>query len=122
MANHSYFVVAIDYGKRGIEAVVDPEVTRREVISRIASGEYSNISFVHHIHDGICEDVTERVMIDANYAASTPSLSGCWRDGQDHHQIRSATNSCAGVRLVGCDRQLRTRLPDWLGLHRTAGH
>jgi hypothetical protein len=38
-----YFVVMIDYGRRGREAIVDPEITRREVISRIASGEYSNI-------------------------------------------------------------------------------
>jgi hypothetical protein len=26
-----YFVVMIDYGRRGREAVVDPEITRREV-------------------------------------------------------------------------------------------
>jgi len=35
-----YFVVMIDYGRRGREAVVDPEITRREVVSRVASGEY----------------------------------------------------------------------------------
>jgi hypothetical protein len=34
-----YFVVMIDYGRRGREAMVDPDVTRREVISRVASGE-----------------------------------------------------------------------------------
>ena len=44
-----YFVVMIDYGRRGREAIVDPEITRREVISRIASGEYKNISFIHEI-------------------------------------------------------------------------
>jgi hypothetical protein len=42
-----YFVVMIDYGRRGREAVVDPEITRREVVSRVASGEYKNISFIH---------------------------------------------------------------------------
>jgi len=36
-----YFVVMIDYGRRGREAIVDPEVTRREVVSRVASGEYA---------------------------------------------------------------------------------
>ena len=46
-----YFVVMIDYGRRGREAIVDPEITRREVISRIVSGEYSNISFIHEIAD-----------------------------------------------------------------------
>jgi len=29
-----YFVVMIDYGRRGREAIVDPEVTRREVVSK----------------------------------------------------------------------------------------
>jgi hypothetical protein len=42
-----YFVVMIDYGGRGREAVVDPEITRREVVSRVASGEYRDISFIH---------------------------------------------------------------------------
>ena len=46
-----YFVVMIDYGRRGREAIVDPEITRREVISRVASGEYRNISFIHEIAD-----------------------------------------------------------------------
>jgi hypothetical protein len=36
-----YFVVMIDHGRRGREAIVDPEMTRREVISRVASGEYN---------------------------------------------------------------------------------
>ena len=46
-----YFVVMIDYGRRGREAIVDPEITRREVVSRIASGEYKNISFIHEVAD-----------------------------------------------------------------------
>lgn len=62
---HSYFVVMIDYGKRGLEAVVDPEITKREVVARIWSGEYKDISFIHHVHDGICEDVTEELMSEA---------------------------------------------------------
>ncbi|MEY9705481.1 hypothetical protein ABIF50_008044 [Bradyrhizobium diazoefficiens] len=33
-----YFVVMIDYGRRGREAVVDPEITRREVISPCGLG------------------------------------------------------------------------------------
>ena len=60
-----YFVVMIDYGRRGREAVVDPEVTRREVVSRIVSGEYSNISFIHEIADRSVEDVTEEILAEA---------------------------------------------------------
>ena len=54
-----YFVVMIDYGRRGREAVVDPEITRREVVARVASGEYRNITFIHEIADRSVDDITE---------------------------------------------------------------
>ncbi len=60
-----YFVVMIDYGRRGREAVVDPEITRREVVSRVASGEYKNISFIHEIAGPSVEDVTEEILTEA---------------------------------------------------------
>ena len=60
-----YFVVMIDYGRRGREAIVDPEITRREVISRIASGEYKNISFIHEIADCSVEDITADILGEA---------------------------------------------------------
>jgi hypothetical protein len=60
-----YFVVMIDYGRRGREAVVDPEITRREVVSRVASGEYKNISFIHEIADSLVSDVTEEILSEA---------------------------------------------------------
>jgi hypothetical protein len=60
-----YFVVMIDYGRRGREAVVDPEMTRREVIARITSGEYKNISFIHEVADHAVEDVTEEILAEA---------------------------------------------------------
>ena len=60
-----YFVVMIDYGRRGREAIVDPEITRREVVSRIVSGEYKNISFIHEVADRSVEDVTEDILAEA---------------------------------------------------------
>jgi hypothetical protein len=60
-----YFVVMIDYGRRGREAIVDPEITRREVVSRVASGEYSHICFIHEIADAAVEDVTEEILAEA---------------------------------------------------------
>ena len=60
-----YFVVMIDYGRRGREAIVDPEITRREVISRVASGEYRKISFIHEIADCSVEDVTADILAEA---------------------------------------------------------
>jgi hypothetical protein len=67
-----YFVVMIDYGRRGREAVVDPEITRREVISRIASGEYRNISFIHEIVENTVEDVTEAMLTEATLPQIAP--------------------------------------------------
>lgn len=60
-----YFVVMIDYGRRGREAIVDPEITRREVVARVASGEYSNISFIHEIADSAVQDITADVLCEA---------------------------------------------------------
>ena len=60
-----YFVVMIDYGRRGREAIVDPEITRREMISRVASGEYNNISFIHEIADSAVEDITAEILAEA---------------------------------------------------------
>jgi hypothetical protein len=60
-----YFVVMIDYGRRGREAVVDPEITRREIVSRVVSGEYRNISFIHEIAGSVVEDVTADILAEA---------------------------------------------------------
>jgi hypothetical protein len=60
-----YFVVMIDYGRRGREAIVDPEITRREVVARVASGEYKNISFIHEIADSTVDDVTAEILAEA---------------------------------------------------------
>lgn len=60
-----YFVVMIDYGRRGREAIVDPEITRREVISRVASGEYKNISFIHEIAGSAVDDITAEILAEA---------------------------------------------------------
>jgi hypothetical protein len=84
-----YFVVMIDYGRRGREAIVDPEITRREVVSRIASGEYSNISFIHEIEGSAVEDITEEILSEA----ALPELAASEADLQasrfDHaHDLR----------------------------------
>jgi hypothetical protein len=60
-----YFVVMIDYGRRGREAIVDPEITWREVMSRVVSGEYKNISFIHEIADSSVDDITAEILAEA---------------------------------------------------------
>jgi hypothetical protein len=60
-----YFVVMIDYGRRGREAIVDPEITRREVVARVTSGEYGNISFIHEVADSTVHDITSDILSEA---------------------------------------------------------
>jgi hypothetical protein len=79
-----YFVVMIDYGRRGREAIVDPEITRRQVVSRIASGEYSNVSFIHEIADRSVEDVTEEIMAEAALPDISPGRVALQADRFDH--------------------------------------
>ena len=79
-----YFVVMIDYGRRGREAVVDPEITRREVISRVASGEYRNISFIHEIADCAVDDITAEILAEAALP-ELPATGADLQGGQFDH-------------------------------------
>ncbi len=79
-----YFVVMIDYGRRGREAIVDPEITRREVISRVASGEYKNISFIHEIADSAVNDVTAEIMAETTLPEIPTTGADLQASGFDH--------------------------------------
>lgn len=63
--SHSYYVVMIDYGKRGLEAVVHPEDTRRAVVEMLASGESKHVVFIHHVDGLFVEDVTNELFDEA---------------------------------------------------------
>lgn len=65
----NYFVVVISYPRTAtrpaeVEAVVNPELTRSNVIDRITSGEYQRdrIAFIHAISGSSVEDVTEEFL------------------------------------------------------------
>jgi hypothetical protein len=60
-----YFVCVMDYRSAGQEAVVDPEITRAEVISRLKTREYKDVVFIHEICDGIATDVTLELIGEA---------------------------------------------------------
>ena len=75
----NYLVVMIDYGKRGREAIVDPETTRRDVIALIKSGEYQNIEFIHEVSDGLAEDITSELIDAAELELK-----------EEHYRMRSA--------------------------------
>lgn len=87
--SHSYFVVMIDYGKPGLEAVVRPEHTRRDIVSMLASGESKHIAFIHHVDGLYIEDVTEELFNEAEALARAPApLSPADRTGADFDHAR----------------------------------
>jgi hypothetical protein len=61
----SYYAVFIDYGRKGLEANVIPEMTRRDVVAMIKSGEFKNIAFIHHVCEGLADDVTDDLLNSA---------------------------------------------------------
>jgi hypothetical protein len=63
--SHSYYVVMEDFGKRGLEAVVTPEITRRGIVEFIKRGNYRNIAFIHHVDGLYVEDVTMELLNEA---------------------------------------------------------
>lgn len=66
----NYFIVAVSYPRTEdhpaeVQALVNPEETRRDIISNIAKGEYrGEIAFIHAISGSCVEDVT-RELIEA---------------------------------------------------------
>jgi hypothetical protein len=63
--SHSYFVVMCDYGKRGLEATVQPELTRLGVVQMLATGESKHVVFIHHVDGLFVEDVTDELFNEA---------------------------------------------------------
>jgi len=62
-----YFVVMVDLGRRGREAVVDPELTRSAIVDRIRTKQYGTIAFIHRIAGDECEDVTNELLREAGF-------------------------------------------------------
>ena len=67
--SHSYYVVMQDFGKKGLEAVVHPEDTRRDILAQLASGESKHVVFIHHVDGLYVEDVTDELFDEAEALA-----------------------------------------------------
>ncbi len=65
----SYFVICADYGRDGREAIVDPEMTRRGAVEKVAEilGDGNGIAFAHLITmNDVPQDVREDLINEAN--------------------------------------------------------
>ncbi len=67
-----YLIVMIDYGRRGRESIVDPEITRANVIDRIRHKEYGQIAFIHHVRGTEVTDVTNELLSEAGFYDDPP--------------------------------------------------
>ncbi len=80
----SYFTVFVEYDRTytvdglvqnsgGIEAIVDPALTRADIIERLRSGEYagktSRVVQIDYTADGITDDVTHELIEAAEQQA-----------------------------------------------------
>lgn len=73
----SYYTVFVEYNQlgrfSGVEAIVDPELTRADIIDRLRSGEYasktSRVVQIDHTCDGLVENVTHELIEAAEQAA-----------------------------------------------------
>lgn len=72
-----YYTVFVEYDQlgrfSGVEALVDPELTRADIIDRLRSGEYasktSRVVQIDHACDGVTDDVTAELIEAAERAA-----------------------------------------------------
>jgi len=85
----NYFVCAINYGRLGTEASVDPEMTWAGALEAVneAAGDGRFVDFVHHIHDGLCQDRTQEALnatLNA-IADNGEPLTPAQRDWVEHH-------------------------------------
>ena len=63
-----FYILMIDYGRRGREAVVDPEHTRREIVAQardVIAGADKRIAFIKFVDGNLVEDVTADVVAEA---------------------------------------------------------
>jgi hypothetical protein len=66
--SHSFYVLMIDYGKKGLEAVVSPEQTRRSIIEEvrgIISEGRNSVAFVKFVDGNYIEDCTDDIVAAA---------------------------------------------------------
>jgi hypothetical protein len=84
-----YFVVMKDLGRLGREAIVDPEHTRSHVIAGIKSGQYGNFSFIHHVADGLVDDVTVELINEAEAELKVEALNKSERISYRHDHERA---------------------------------
>lgn len=64
-----YYLVMEDFGRKGRQAIVDPEHTRRDIVDNIRTKQYGAIAWIHHITEDGVEDVTNALLHEAGFYA-----------------------------------------------------
>jgi hypothetical protein len=72
-----YFILMLDYGRRGLEAVVHPEQTRSDVVAEvrdILSSSDRKLVHVKFIDGDDCEDITDDIIEAAALSSIVQTL------------------------------------------------
>lgn len=93
-----YFVICVDYGRNGREAIVDPEMTRNGAVAKVREvlGDNKEIVFAHRITmNEAPEDVLEELIAAARFDDNVEHIAAildqqAWRN--DHrYDLRKNT-------------------------------
>jgi hypothetical protein len=80
----SYYICLIDYGRKGLEAVVQPEKTKQNIVDecREAIGRGHRIEHVKFFDGESLEDVTSEMLADAEREADLAHIRACLNSAQ----------------------------------------
>lgn len=80
------FIVMIDYGKLGREAIVDPNHSWSDALATVSAaiGDKHPVSYVLHIHDGVSEDRT----LEALEIVAKEAMAACVEPERDETEQR----------------------------------
>lgn len=74
-----FYILMIDYGRKGLEAVVQPELTRRAIVEQardVLSEGRNSIAFVKFVDGGYIEDQTSEILAEAAVPELQIQMSG----------------------------------------------
>lgn len=80
VVEETFYILMVEYfgATRGRQSIVDPEQTRRSIVSEvrdILASTDREVAFVYRFHDGSYEDVTQDVILEAQLSAISDAMA-----------------------------------------------
>lgn len=88
------YILMVDFGRRGLEAIVQPELTRRAIVEQardILASDDKTIAFVKFVDGGYIEDVTAEICLEAGEPDAPLSpvnrQANAWDHARNHREF-----------------------------------